>query len=62
MLEFELIGKQKIVTEININDLTLQPLDLQTEDISEIGFWENTSGNTSFRFLWAGEAIDITIE
>ncbi len=43
-----------------INDLELQQLKADAANSGgEIGFWKDEAGKLNFRFLWAGEDIDI---
>ncbi|MCK9451847.1 MAG: DUF5110 domain-containing protein [Bacteroidales bacterium] len=60
MIEVALIGQKKDVKTIMINDLELQRLKREAAEEGEIGFWKDASGKLNFRFLWAGEDIDIT--
>jgi hypothetical protein len=60
MIEMTLIGQKKDVKTIMINDLELQGLTAEAAEKGEIGFWKDASGKLNFRFLWAGENINIT--
>lgn len=59
MIEVALIGQRKDVKTIMINDLELQRLKTEAAEGGEIGFWKDASGKLNFRFLWAGEDVDI---
>ena len=59
MIEMSLIGQKKDIKTIMINDLELQRLKAEAAEKGEIGFWKDTSGKLNFRFLWAGEAVNI---